>query len=298
MTALELAALARDGDRRALARLLSWVEAGVDGIDEALASLPVRREHGPGAPVVVGLTGPPGSGKSTLVDALVALARRRGERVAVIAVDPSSPRTGGALLGDRVRMAAVAGDDGVFVRSLGSRGHLGGLALAVADAIDVFDGTGWDRILIETVGVGQSEVAVAELADVTVAVLTPESGDAVQAQKAGLLEIADVVVVHKADRPGADALVRALQAAEPARAVVPASALNGTGLDEVETAIHQAIAHARGAGRAAWNERRGDGRERRVLDRVAERARGAVVAGWTVAERAAVRAGRRRVLPP
>jgi LAO/AO transport system kinase len=213
--ALSDAALA--GDRLALARLLTAVENGSPVAEAALRRLyPVAgRAH------LVGITGPPGSGKSTLVAALIAEVRSAGRTVAVIAVDPSSPITGGALLGDRVRMQAYAGDDGVFIRSMASRGHAGGLAPTSTAAAAVLDAAGFDLILVETVGTGQSEVEVAAMADTTVVLEAPEMGDEVQAIKAGLLEVADLVVVNKGDKPGAQrtaAQLRAMLVASAPRA--------------------------------------------------------------------------------
>lgn len=194
-----LVARAREGNRTALARLLSLVERGGDDARE------VGRLTHPlgGSARTVGLTGAPGAGKSTLTSALVSAIRADGLDVAVLAIDPSSPFTGGAILGDRVRMGEHALDEGVFIRSMATRGHLGGLALATPEAIRVLDATGHECILVETVGVGQVEVEVASSADTTVVVVNPGWGDEVQAAKAGLLEIADVFVVNKADRPGA-----------------------------------------------------------------------------------------------
>ena len=196
-TALADAAVA--GDRRALARLLTAVENRTPLAEDALRQLYAKagRAH------IVGITGPPGSGKSTLVAALIATAREAGRAVAVVAVDPSSPITGGALLGDRVRMQAYAGDRDVFIRSMASRGHAGGLASTTTAAAAVLDASGFDLVLIETVGTGQSEVEVAAAADTTVVLEAPEMGDEVQAIKAGLLEVADLVVVNKGDKPGA-----------------------------------------------------------------------------------------------
>jgi LAO/AO transport system kinase len=190
---------ARAGDRAALARLLSIVERGGDETrDVARATHPLG-----GAAYTVGITGAPGAGKSTLTARLVTELRGAGDRVAVLAIDPSSPFTGGAILGDRVRMDVHDLDDGVFIRSMATRGHLGGLALAVPEAVRTLDAAGYPWVLIETVGVGQVEVEVAGEADTTVVVVNPGWGDAVQAAKAGLLEVADVYVVNKADRPGA-----------------------------------------------------------------------------------------------
>jgi LAO/AO transport system kinase len=208
-----LAERSRNGDRRALARLLTEVENRTRRGEEALRALYPNA----GAAHIVGITGAPGSGKSTMVAALVTEARRtktpHGPRpVAVIAVDPSSPITGGAILGDRVRMQMHASDGDVFIRSMASRGHGGGLATATIAAAAVLDASGFPLILIETVGTGQSEVEVAAIADTTLVVQTPEMGDEVQAIKAGLLEVADIVVVNKSDRPGADRAAAQLRA--------------------------------------------------------------------------------------
>ncbi len=203
-----LAAAARSGDRRALGRLLTEIEGRSAAARAALGELyPLA-----GGAHLVGITGPPGAGKSTLVTSLVAAARAQGRTVAVLAIDPSSPITGGAILGDRVRMQQHAADDGVFIRSMASRGHAGGLAVATVDAASVLDACGFGLVLIETVGTGQGEVDVASLADTTVVVQAPEMGDEVQALKAGLLEVADIVAVTKADRPGADQAAASLRA--------------------------------------------------------------------------------------
>ena len=199
---------ARAGDRRALARLLTAVENHTAVAEHALRRLyPLA-----GGAHLVGITGPPGAGKSTLVAALIAELRTAGRTVAVVAVDPSSPITGGALLGDRVRMQSYAADDGVFIRSMAARGHAGGLAATSTSAAAVFDAAGFDIVLLETVGTGQSEVEVAAAADTTVVLEAPEMGDEVQAIKAGLLEVADLVVVNKGDRPGAQRTAAQLRA--------------------------------------------------------------------------------------
>jgi LAO/AO transport system kinase len=195
------------GKGAALARAVSIVENRRAGYDDLLGRLHRRL----GRARRIGLTGPPGAGKSTLTGALTALWRQNGLRVGIIAVDPTSPFTGGALLGDRVRMEGVALDPGVYIRSLATRGSLGGLSAATREAADVLDAFGFDRVLIETVGVGQSELDIARSADSTVVVLVPESGDSIQTLKAGLMEIADLFVVNKADRPGADRLRQELE---------------------------------------------------------------------------------------
>jgi LAO/AO transport system kinase len=196
------------GDRRALARLLTQIENGAPLAEAALAVLFAHtgRAH------IVGITGPPGTGKSSLVNALTRVLRGQAFTVAIIAVDPSSPFTGGAILGDRIRMRDLAGDPGVFIRSMASRGSLGGLARATGDVASVLDAAGFQKILIETVGAGQAEVDIARAAHTTVVVEAPGLGDEVQAIKAGLLEVADVLVVNKSDLPGAEASLRALRA--------------------------------------------------------------------------------------
>jgi LAO/AO transport system kinase len=196
------------GERRPLARLLTRIENGDPSVR---ALLPALFAAGRGAHLV-GITGPPGSGKSTLVNALIGEWRRRGRRVGVLAVDPSSPYTRGAILGDRIRMMEHAADRDVFMRSMASRGELGGLAATTWIVAAAMDAAGFDPILVETVGAGQSEVEVARLAETTVVVEAPEMGDEVQAIKAGLLEVADIVVVNKGDRPGADRAARQLRA--------------------------------------------------------------------------------------
>lgn len=199
----DLAARVAAGEARAVARLISWVEDGAPGLPDALEALPSGS-----AAYVIGLTGSPGVGKSTVTSALVGAYRARGKRVGVLAIDPSSPFTGGALLGDRIRMQEHATDEGVFIRSMASRGHLGGMAAATPQAVRVLEAAGCDVVLIETVGVGQSEVDVAATADATVVLLAPGMGDGVQAAKAGILEVADIVCVNKADREGAEATAR------------------------------------------------------------------------------------------
>jgi LAO/AO transport system kinase len=229
MTIDELIEAARTGSSRATGRLLSLVESSRRS--EVLDALgPVA------APRIVGITGPPGAGKSTTVGALVGAYRQRGMRVAVLAVDPSSPYSGGALLGDRIRMAAHINDPDVLIRSVAARGHLGGLAAAVPAAIRVLSALLYDLVVLETVGVGQSEIEIAAVADPTVVILNPGAGDAVQAAKAGLLEVADIVVVNKADREGADQTVRDLRA-ETAAPILKLVAAQGEGIDELVAAI-------------------------------------------------------------
>jgi LAO/AO transport system kinase len=208
--ALDVPALveqAREGSPRAVARLISLVEDASPALREVMAGLAPHAGHAR----VVGLTGSPGVGKSTSTSALVAEYRARSMRVGVLAVDPSSPFSGGALLGDRVRMQDHATDEGVFIRSMASRGHLGGLSWATPQALRVLSAAGCDVVLVETVGVGQAEVEVARLADTTLVLLAPGMGDGIQAAKAGILEVADVFVVNKADREGADQVVRDLR---------------------------------------------------------------------------------------
>lgn len=203
----DLVARARKGEPRAVARLISLVEDASPDLREVMKALAPLAGHA----VVLGLTGSPGVGKSTITSALVRAYRKRGLRVGVLAVDPSSPFSGGALLGDRVRMQDHATDPGVYIRSMATRGHLGGLSWATPQAVRVLDAAGCDLVLVETVGVGQSEVEIAALADTTVVLLAPGMGDGIQAAKAGILEVGDVFVVNKSDRDGADQVIRDLR---------------------------------------------------------------------------------------
>ena len=200
-------AAARLGNPRALGRLISWIENGSPALPMIMKELAPDTGHAH----IVGLTGAPGVGKSTTVTGLVSALRERGERVGVLAVDPSSPFSGGALLGDRVRMQEHALDRDVYIMSMATRGHLGGLAVATPQALRAFDAAGFDTVIVETVGVGQSELEVAEMADTIIVLLAPGMGDGIQAAKAGILEIADIFVVNKSDRDGAQALVRELR---------------------------------------------------------------------------------------
>jgi LAO/AO transport system kinase len=235
---------ARQGDARAVARLISLVEDGAPELPEVAAALAPYS----GSAQVVGLTGAPGVGKSTTTNELVRALRETGRRVGVLAVDPSSPFTGGAILGDRIRMQEHTGDPGVYIRSMSSRGQLGGLAAATPQAVRVLEGAGCDVVLVETVGVGQAEVEIASLADTTLVLVAPGMGDAIQAVKAGILEIADVFVINKADRPGADNTYRDIQgmlalgeraAGEWRPQVVRAVAVRNEGLDDVLAAIEK-----------------------------------------------------------
>lgn len=236
----DLVARAQGGQPRAVARLISMVENGSPLLREITARLCAGRPY---RARVIGLTGSPGVGKSTSTGMLVGAFRRRGRKVGVLAVDPSSPFTGGALLGDRVRMQDHATDPEVFIRSMASRGHLGGLSWATPQALRVLDAAGCEVILVETVGVGQAEVDIASLADTTVVLLAPGMGDGIQAAKAGILEIADVFVVNKADRDGAQATVRELRnmTALVERAwkppIVPTVAYRGEGAEDVADAL-------------------------------------------------------------
>ncbi|AWZ03495.1 MULTISPECIES: methylmalonyl Co-A mutase-associated GTPase MeaB [unclassified Streptomyces] len=264
MTAVDvpqLVAQAREGRPRAVARLISLVEGASPQLREVMAALAPLT----GNAYVVGLTGSPGVGKSTTTSALVSAYRQAGKRVGVLAVDPSSPFSGGALLGDRVRMSDHASDPGVYIRSMATRGHLGGLAWAAPQAIRVLDAAGCEVILVETVGVGQSEVEIAAQADTSVVMLAPGMGDGIQAAKAGILEIGDVYVVNKADRDGADATARELNhmlslgesrgKGDWRPPIVKTVAARGTGIDELVEALEK---------HRAWMDERGVLAERRT----------------------------------
>lgn len=207
MSYKELTEKVFSNDRRKVARAISIVEDNNSEASQFLKEIHTRV----GKAYRVGITGPPGAGKSTITNQLTKLFRRDGKKVGIIAVDPTSPFTGGALLGDRIRMNEIGNDKGVFIRSMATRGSLGGLSKKAIDAADVLDAAGYEYILLETVGVGQSELDIAQAADTTIVVLVPESGDSVQAMKAGLMEIADFFVLNKSDRPGADQAVASLQ---------------------------------------------------------------------------------------
>lgn len=247
------------GDRASLARLISKIENRDDDLADIIAQLYPHT----GRAQVWGVTGPPGAGKSTLVDGLITRLRAEGKRVAVIAVDPSSPFSGGAILGDRIRMQRHSGDGGVYIRSVGTRGKHGGLSHATKEVVFALDAAGFDRILVETAGVGQTELGILRLAQSVLVVLVPESGDSIQVMKAGLMEIADVFAVNKSDRPEADKLVKELiQLAHDSEArgwrtpVHKTEAIHGKGLDEViaSMALHQSDLHSSGRGESKTRE--------------------------------------------
>ncbi len=279
----------RAGDRLAIARAISCVENEGDAAEGLLDSIFLHT----GRSYRIGITGPPGAGKSTLANKLARLYRERGLQVGVLAVDPTSPFTGGALLGDRVRMTDVDLDPGVFIRSMASRGSLGGLSKKAAEAADVLDAAGKDVIILETVGVGQSELDIAGAADTTVVVLVPESGDSIQAMKAGLMEIADFFVLNKADRAGADQAVMAIQMILNFRrgagwipAVLQSVASENRGLAEVAEKIGQHRIYLEESG--GLQLRRRSRLERRITDLVSDRLR---VDFWT-GERKTILAGK------
>jgi LAO/AO transport system kinase len=266
---LPLAERVRRGDVRAIARAISLIEDDAPQAADVVRSLFALT----GRAYLVGITGPPGAGKSTLVDRLTAGVRARQQTVGVLAIDPTSPYTGGAILGDRVRMQAHAGDEGVFIRSMATRGHLGGLARATHEAAYVLDAAGKDWILIETVGVGQDEVDIVRTADVSVLALVPGTGDDVQALKAGIMEIADIFVVNKADREGADRLVGSVEAMLSLETfgpedwrppVIRTQATTGAGIPDLLEAIDRFRAHGR-ADQASRRRVRNEFRLRELL---------------------------------
>jgi len=276
-----------DADTRALARAITLAEAG----HEAVPALLSRVYERTGRAVTVGVTGFPGAGKSSLVDQLVARYRARGQRVGVVAVDPSSAFSGGAILGDRVRMMRHAGDPGVFIRSMATRGHLGGLARASGDAIDLLDAAGFDVVLVETLGVGQDEIDVAGMTDAVVVVLVPGMGDDIQAIKAGVLEIADLFVINKADREGAEKLAAEMRQMlsltedrAPRTPILKTVAIRGDGVEELVAAIDRHLERLeREGGRRERRRRRAEQRlqdlaEQELLRRAIERGVGA--RGW------------------
>jgi LAO/AO transport system kinase len=266
-----------EADPRTVARAISMVEDGAEGLEELSAAIFPHT----GVAYTIGLTGSPGVGKSTLAGELVRTARERERSVAVLAIDPTSPFTGGALLGDRLRMQAHATDPGVFIRSMATRGHLGGMALAAPEAVRILDASGFDLVIVETVGVGQAEVDVAAATDTTLVVVSPGWGDHVQVAKAGILEIADAFVVNKADREGVDAAVRDLRQmlhmgaqTQWSPPVVRTVATTGEGVDELWEAIEQHRAHLSQGGDLDRNRRARLLREVETL--TAERLRGRV----------------------
>jgi LAO/AO transport system kinase len=275
----DLVAGLRKGDRRAVARLISLVEDGAAEASEAISEVYPLTGHAS----TIGLTGAPGAGKSTLINGLVTRARADDRSVGVIACDPTSPFSGGALLGDRVRMQEHALDEKVFIRSMATRGHLGGLSLAAPEAMRVLEAAGSDVVIVETVGVGQSEVEVAKQADTTIVVLAPGMGDAIQAAKAGVLEIADIFCVNKSDKDGANETARDVRGMlelghgrDPQWDVpiVLTSATEDQGIDELWAAITAHEEHLRGGGRLAARRRERFGAEIREI--VGERLKAAL----------------------
>lgn len=253
------------GDKRAAAKLISMIEDDDPGATEALSVIYPRT----GKAHVVGFTGPPGVGKSSLINQLVRVFRGRGKKVGVVAVDPTSPFTGGAVLGDRIRMTDTGSDPGVFIRSMATRGHAGGLALATFDAVKVLDAFGMDLIFVETVGAGQSEVEIASRAHTTVLVQMPQSGDAVQALKAGIMEIGDIYVINKTDLGGADAMASNLEfVLEPRDGwkppVLKTTASESIGIRELANALETHLAFLRGG--PLWQKRETERARKELLE--------------------------------
>lgn len=275
----ELVAGLRNGDRRAVARLISLVEDGAEEASEAIREVYPLTGHAS----TIGLTGAPGAGKSSLIDGLVTRARAENSSVGVIACDPTSPFSGGALLGDRVRMQTHALDEKVFIRSMATRGHLGGLALAAPEAMRVLEAAGYEVVIVETVGVGQSEVEVAKQADTTIVILAPGMGDAIQAAKAGILEIADIFCVNKSDKDGASEAVRDLRGMlelghgrdpEWEIPIVATSTVTEEGIDELWQTVRRHEEHLRTGGRLDVRRRERFGAEIREI--VGERLKAAL----------------------
>jgi len=258
------------GDRIACARMITLVEDNSALAEKDVSQVFAALKERMGRALRIGITGPPGAGKSSLADKLTLLWRKQGKTIGIVAVDPTSPFTGGAILGDRIRMTEIAMDPGVFIRSMATRGSLGGLARRTQEVSDLLDAFGKDILLIETVGVGQSELEIAGAADVTLVVLVPESGDSIQAMKAGLMEIGDLFVVNKADRPGADQavsdieMILKLKDKEVRTPILKTTATTGEGVEDLRVAIEKQVELLQATG--GWEGRR----ERRVRERIAE----------------------------
>jgi len=258
------------GDRIACARMITLVEDNSALAEKDVSQVFAALKERMGRALRIGITGPPGAGKSSLADKLTLLWRKQGKTIGIVAVDPTSPFSGGAILGDRIRMNEIAMDPGVFIRSMATRGSLGGLARRTQEVSDVLDAFGKNILLIETVGVGQSELEIAGAADVTLVVLVPESGDSIQAMKAGLMEIGDLFVVNKADRPGSDQavsdieMILKLKDKEVRTPILKTTATTGEGVDDLRIAIEKQVEllHVTGG----WEGRR----ERRVRERITE----------------------------
>ncbi|HYM00059.1 MAG TPA: methylmalonyl Co-A mutase-associated GTPase MeaB [Blastocatellia bacterium] len=262
------------GDKRSIARAISDAEAGSSGATALMKEIfPYT-----GKALVIGITGAPGAGKSTLVDGLASFYRERGERVGIIAVDPSSPFTGGAILGDRIRMQGMATDEGIFIRSMAARGNLGGLARATADAVLILDAAGYNKIIVETVGVGQDEVDIVKTADVTIVVLVPGMGDDIQAIKAGIMEIGDIFAINKADREGVLRTERELQSLLSIserpdgwkQPIVQTIATEKSGIDKLAGAIQEYAGFLRSE-TSHSNGRRAAVAEQRIMEMVRDR---------------------------